>query len=150
MNTISKTVLVVLIGAVTAIGVTACGHRHHSPEQRAERMVDKISSKLDLNEEQQQKLRAVKEEFVTAMRQHHQEQQQLFDQLIADVQKPQLDKQLLVDMVEKRRQAFDDIAPKVIDKIVEFHASLNDEQKQKAAEHMQYFREHFKKRHGEG
>ena len=150
MNVISKTVLVVLIGAVTAIGVTACGHRHHGPEQRAERMVNKISSKLDLNEEQQQKLRAVKAEFVTAMQQHHQDQQQLFDQLIADVQKPQLDKQLLVDMMEKRRQAFDDIAPKVIDKIVEFHASLNDEQKQKAAERMQYFREHFKKRHGEG
>jgi Spy/CpxP family protein refolding chaperone len=138
--------LVALVAGVLA--VTACGHRHHGPEQRAEWMMQRMTNSLDLNDDQQAKLRAIKDEFESGMKQYHQKGQQLFDRLAAEIEGPKLDKDLLMEMVETRKQAFDEIAPQVIDKVIDFHASLNAEQKKKLADKMEHFREHFQERHG--
>jgi Spy/CpxP family protein refolding chaperone len=142
-----KLILLTVFITVTAVGITACGHRHHSSEERAEWLVQRITDSLDLNDAQQAKLQAIKQEFEQGMKKYHEQRQAFYDRLLEDVQKPQLDKQLLLDMVDSRKQAYDEIAPRLIDKVIDFHASLNAEQKQKIVEHMQKFREHFKEHH---
>jgi Spy/CpxP family protein refolding chaperone len=139
--------IAVLILAISAIAVTACGHRHHDPAQRGEWMMQRMTDHLDLNEEQQTKLRAIKTEFEAGMEKYHDTRQQMFDRLATNIEAPQLDKQLLMDFVETRKQAYDDIAPRIIDKVIDFHASLNAEQKKKVADKMEHFREHYQKRH---
>ena len=133
--------------AIGALAVTACGHRHHDPAQRAEWMMERVSDHLDLNEDQQAKLRAIKTEFEAGMQQYHQQRQQLFDRLAENIESPTLDKQLLMEMVETRKQAYNEIAPRIIDKVIDFHASLNAEQKKKVADKMEHFREHFQDHH---
>jgi Spy/CpxP family protein refolding chaperone len=142
-----KIVFTALILAISALTITACGHRHHDPAQRAEWMIQRMTDQLDLNEEQQAKLRAIKTEFETSMKMHDEQRQQLFDRLAANIESPALDKQLLMEVVETRKQAYDDIAPRIVDKVIDFHASLNAEQKKKVAEKMEHFREHFQKHH---
>jgi Spy/CpxP family protein refolding chaperone len=147
MKTPGKIAVTAFILLISALTLTACGHRHHDPAQRAEWMVQRMTDSLDLNEEQQTKLRAIKAEFETGMQKYHDTRQQLFDRLAANIQNPELDKQLLMEVVETRKQAYDDIAPRIIDKVIDFHASLNAEQKKKLADKMEQFREHMKKRH---
>ena len=147
MKKSGKIVLAITILALSAVAITACGHRPHDPAQRAEWMVQRMTDHLDLNEEQQAKLRAIKAEFATSMKKYHEQRQQMFDRLAASIESPELDKQLLMEIVENRKQAYDDIAPRVIDKVIDFHASLNAEQKKKVADKMEHFREHFQKRH---
>ena len=142
-----KFVVAITILALSAIAVTACGHRHHDPAQRGEWMMKRMTDHLDLNEEQQTKLRAIKMEFESSMQKYQDQRRQLFDRLAANIESPELDKQLLMEMVQTRKQAYDDIAPRIIDKVIDFHASLNAEQKKKVAEKMEHFREHFEKRH---
>ena len=144
IHPIAVALLIVLISAVT---VSACSYRHHDPAQRAEWMMKRMTEQLDLNAEQQAKLRAVKAEFDAGMQKYREQRRQMFDELAANIEKPQLDKNLLMEVVETRKQAYDDIAPRVVDKIIEFHASLNPEQRKKLAERMEQFREHFKERH---
>jgi Spy/CpxP family protein refolding chaperone len=147
MKNRGKITFALLALVIGALAITACGHRHHGPEQRAEWMMQRMTDYLDLNEDQQAKLRAIKDEFESGMKQYHQKGEQLFDRLAAEIEGPKLDKNLLMEMVETRKQAFDEIAPQVIDKVIDFHASLNAEQKKKLADKMEHFREHFKERH---
>ncbi len=147
MKKSGKVVFTILILALSALTITACGYRHHDPAQHAEWMVQRLTDQLDLNEEQQAKLRDIKTEFEASMEKYHDTRRQLFDRLAANIESPELDKQLLMEIVETRKQAYDDIAPRIIDKVIEFHASLNAEQKKKLADKMERFREHFQKRH---
>jgi Spy/CpxP family protein refolding chaperone len=147
MKKSGKIVFIALILGITAFTLTACGHRSHDPAQRAEWMVQRMTDQLDLNEEQQTKLRAIKTEFETSMEKYQDTRKQLFDKLATNIESPKLDKQLLMEFVETRKQAYDDIAPRIIDKVIDFHASLNTEQKKKVAEKMEHFREHFQKHH---
>ncbi|WP_455209729.1 Spy/CpxP family protein refolding chaperone [Kaarinaea lacus] len=142
-----KIVLTAVILIISALSITACGHRHHDPAQRGEWMMQRMTDHLDLNEEQQAKLRAIKMEFESSMQQYQEQRQQLFDRLATNIESPELDKQLLMEMVETRKKAYDDIAPRIIDKVIDFHASLNAEQKKKVADKMEHFREHFQNRH---
>ena len=147
MTKSGKIAVTVLILAISALAIAACGHRHHDPAQRAEWMVERVTDRLDLNEDQQAKLRAIKTEFEVSMKKYHEQRQQLYDRLAANIESPELDKELLMEIVETRKSAYDDIAPRVVDKVIDFHASLNAEQKKKVAEKMEHFREHFQKLH---
>ena len=147
MKTPGKIAITALVLVISAFTITACGYRHHDPAQRAEWMVQRMTDHLDLTEDQQARLRAIKTEIEASMKKYHDTRQQLFDRLAANIESPELDKQLLMEFVETRKQAYDDIAPRVIDKVIDFHASLNAEQKKKVADKMEHFREHFQKHH---
>ncbi len=140
---------IVLIGSIVMLGaltLAACSPRQYTPEQRAEWMLKAMTNRLDLNDQQQSKLRAIKSEFESSMQKYDEQRRQLFDRLSQDIHSSQLDRQLLMQFVETRKQAYDDIAPRVVDKIIDFHASLTQEQKKKLAQSMDKFREQFQKR----
>ena len=137
-----KKISLIALSAAVLFGVAGCFK--HTPEEKAEWITDRISSKLELDESQQQKLASVKDEVLALRAAMHEDREARFekaDEMIrsdyiapADIKAIWTDKEAIIN-----RHA-DELAQKVSD----FHASLNAEQKAKAAEYIQKKRDrHF-------
>lgn len=138
-----------LLGATAvALGLAACGRyscRHHGdPAQRAEWITKKIASELDLNEAQKAKLELVKQEFLAQREKGKQEREEAFQTILAQIRSKQLDTEKLQALIEQRHKRMGEAAPSVLKKIADFHASLSDEQKEKAAQKVEKFHSHWR------
>jgi periplasmic protein CpxP/Spy len=134
-----RTLALTLLG-VTTLSVAAC-HRHRTVTERADWLVNKISKDLELNEQQQAKLAAVKDAFLVARGQMRTEHDALFDEALAMVQSDQLDQAKVLQLVERHQALQRQAAPSVVAKLTDFHASLSPEQRAKAVEQLKRFRE---------
>ena len=137
-----------LAAATIAVGLTGCGRcgwRHHDkdPAQRAEWITKKIASELDLNEAQKAKLELVKQEFLAQREKGKQEREEAFQTVLAQIRSKQLDTEKLQALIEQRHKRMGEAAPSVLKKIADFHASLSDEQKEKAAQKFEKFHSHW-------
>jgi protein CpxP len=132
--------LAVILAGVVALSISAC-HRYRTATERADRLVNKITKELDLNEQQQAKLAAVREAFLSARSQARPEHEAMFNDALAVVQSDQLDQAKLVQLLDRHHAAQKLQAAAVIPKLAEFHASLRPDQRAKAAEELKRFRE---------
>jgi len=132
--------LAVILAGVVALSLSAC-HRHRTATERADRLVNKITKELDLNEQQQAKLAAVREAFLSARSQGRPEHEAMFNDALAMVQSDQLDQAKLAQLLDRHHAAQKLQAAAVIPKLAEFHASLRPDQRAKAAEQLKRFRE---------
>lgn len=117
-------------------------HRRWGPEGRVDFVKDRISGKLDLTAEQKQKLddlaNTVKEQIklVKEERRAHSH-----DDIKALIEAPTLDGERARALFDQRKVEIsaraDAIYAAVYPKFAAFHASLNDEQRKKAAEWME-------------
>lgn len=146
-------VLWVVVPAVVLIGAGvagAAGYKHYRGHHGMERVVERITETLDLDADQQQKLEAVREAFDQGRRQMHQSRAGAMNELIEEVRKPQMDRSMVMSLIERRKAAMESMLPQVVDPIIEFHKSLNDEQRAKIVNLLETFRDwgpgHF--RHG--
>lgn len=140
-----KRTLVGLFGATILVGgLTACGHRAHSggmgAEQSAEfrgKMVERVSSKLDLNADQKQRLTVLADKL--------NEQRAA---LMGKTPDPRADVQALVagdkfdrtraqTLVQEKTAALNTKSPEVIAAMGDFYDSLNPAQQTKVREFMQ-------------
>ena len=119
--------LVVVLGA----GAAAAGFKQHYGHPGAQRMVQRISDRLDLTPEQQTKLDAVKDAMVEGRRAFREERAKTFDKIIAEVRKSEMDEGAVLALVQERTSRIDMIAPRVAGPVIEFHKSLDDEQREK-------------------
>lgn len=131
-----------IIASLGALVLTGCGRHHHDPEEKAEWVFHKISKKLDLTDEQKVKLDAVKAEIMQHHKNHRAEKKQMMNTLITEIQKPEIDQAVILDMVSKHKSHVDEVAPGVIAKFSEFHASLSTEQKQKLVKKIEKFKKY--------
>jgi protein CpxP len=134
---LSVTSLMLIVGTLSLIGCT----RHWSPEERADWVTKRVAKHMDLNQQQTTKLEAVKQEMLAARGKLSKEQQTLFDDMVAQIQADRLDQEKVIKLLERRQELQRQLAPQVVAKIAEFHASLTPEQKAKAVEHLRHFRE---------
>ena len=134
-------IIVVVTGAMV---LTGC-HRHRSPEERIAHKFDHVASHLDLNEEQTVKLDAVKNEILRARNEVRNEHQGLFDEAIVQVQGNQLDQTKVLQLIDQHHNLMNQVAPQVVAKVAEFHATLTPEQKTKAVEQLERIRERMNK-----
>ena len=125
------------IGAAIAalIGLLSwgIGYAQRSPERR----MAWIAKRLDLNEQQTAKLQAVHEAMRQAREQFHKERVVLFDEIVAQIQSERLDEAKVLQLLEQRQALMSQVAPQVVAKVAELHASLTPEQKAKAVEHLE-------------
>jgi protein CpxP len=119
--------LVVVLG----IGAAGAGYKHYGGFHNPERMVERISDRLDLSAVQRQKLEVIKDTLVGSRQELHQEREKAMNQLITEVKKPEMDASQIMDLIDERKARIDDIAPRLLQPIVEFHNSLDDEQRTK-------------------
>jgi Spy/CpxP family protein refolding chaperone len=105
-----------------------------------------IAKRLDLNEQQKTKLEAVHEAIRQAREQFHKERAVLFDEIVAQIQSERLDETKVLQLLEQRQALMSQVAPQVVTKVAELHASLTPEQKVKAVEYLERFKERMEDR----
>lgn len=120
------------------------GCRHHrSPEKRAEWVVKKISSELDLTDVQVAKLNSIKDEFLAERKAHEGKRKVAVDEFLKQVRSDKMDTAKLQSIVDDRKLHMDQMGPKLVARIAEFHAMLTPEQRNKAADKLQKLADRF-------
>ncbi len=143
---IKRTLIGVFGASILLGGLAACSHRHHgwsanmSAEEAAQfrgKMVDRVSSKLDLNEEQKKRLTALADKL-------HEQRAAMMGQskdpraeLQALVAGDKFDKARAQTLVSEKTAAIQARSPEVIAALADFYDSLNPAQQQKVREFMQ-------------
>ena len=143
---IKRTLIGVFGASILLGGLAACSHRHHgwsanmSAEDAAQfrgKMVDRVSSKLDLNEEQKKRLTALADKL-------HEQRAAMMGQskdpraeLQALVAGDKFDKARAQTLVSEKTAAIQARSPEVIAALADFYDSLNPAQQQKVREFMQ-------------
>ncbi|MCW8824799.1 MAG: Spy/CpxP family protein refolding chaperone [Gammaproteobacteria bacterium] len=128
-----------LIGAGALAMVTAisgCSH-FKSPEDRAQWMVDKVSSKLELTEVQQVKLKALSDEMLSTRKEMKLKFGDSREQVMALLDQPTLDQDKAIDIVKSHTKMVDDKAPVMVAAFADFYDSLDAEQQAEVREFMQ-------------
>src|SRR5581483_107689 len=129
----------VVLGLALVIGLSATACQHKTPEQRAEWMAKKITRELNLNDEQKTKLEAVKQEFLSVRSQMQGQHDAMFTEGLAQVRSERIEEAKMLQLFQQHQEQVTQLAPSVLSKIAEFHASLTPEQRVKAAEGLQEF-----------
>ena len=129
------------IGAAVAalIGLLSwgVGYAYRSPERRMAWVV----KRLNLDEQQTAKLQAVHEAMLQAREQFHKERAELFEEIATQIKSERLDEAKVLQLLEQRQALMSQVAPQVVAKVAELHASLTPEQKTKAVEHLARFKD---------
>ncbi|TXT36051.1 MAG: hypothetical protein FD135_4539 [Comamonadaceae bacterium] len=143
-----KKTLFGIFGATLLLGgLSACTHGSHAgwSEDRVtevrSKVVDRISSQLDLNDAQKQKLAVLADEIMaqrTAFRGQGADPRADFKALIAG---DKFDRSRAQTLLEQKTQAVQGNAPKVIAALADFYDSLNPEQQKQV-------RDKLEQRHG--
>lgn len=138
-----KKLLWVVIPIVTllGVGVAGAGYKHYRGYQSPEYMVEAISEKLELSDEQLEKLEAVKEAIVQGRTQMRDDRKDVMNQIITEIRKPEIDQAQFVALIEKRMSRIGAMATSVLGSIADFHKSLNDEQRKKIINRLESIRD---------
>lgn len=136
-----KRSLIAVVGATLAIGaLTACGHRHEgrgwqmSAEDQAKmrgRIIERVTSKLDLNADQQQKLGVLADKLQaqrTALAGTTKDPRAEVQALVAG---NKFDRARAQALVSEKTAAIGTGSPEVIAALGDFYDSLNPAQQQK-------------------
>jgi Spy/CpxP family protein refolding chaperone len=124
--------------AVSAVVLTGC---HRTPEDKAAMVTEHVADSLDLDKAQEGRLVKVSDEVLVLIKELQKERARDLLELAAQVGSEQLDREKLLAMYKARREAFDQRVPAIVDQLVEFHKSLNTEQKTELAQHLRKFHE---------
>jgi Spy/CpxP family protein refolding chaperone len=141
---IKRTLIGLFGAAILAGGLTACGHRPHanmSAEDAAQyraKMVERVSSKLDLNAEQKQRLTVLAdnlhEQRIALMGQTNDPRSEVKALVAGD----KFDKARAQAMVTGKTAALQSKSPEVIAALADFYDSLNPAQQQKVRDFMEH------------
>ena len=129
---------------ITIAGFTGC--RRHSPDQKAEFMVDYVSETLDLNESQKAHLDQIKEELLEKGIQMRADKGAMHAELAAQLRSEEIDQDRLKAMVTDHKNKMEELIDLGIVRLAEFHKTLTPEQREKLVAKL----ESFKKWHGRG
>lgn len=141
-----KKTLMGLFGATIVVGgLTACstGHHHRGPmsaenmAQMRGKVVDRVSSKLDLNEPQKQKLQVLADKMEaqrTAVMGKATDPRAEMQTIVSGAK---FDRTRAQALLEEKTRAVQTSSPEVITALADFYDSLNTDQQQKVRELMQ-------------
>jgi len=142
-----RIVSLIVFGAVSALVFAGC---QKTPEQRAQWIVDRMVSELNLTEEQQTKLEGMKEEILFQHQKHREMRKEAFDDAMAQMEKDTLDPEELKQLMEKHKQKMDEMSPFIRTKFTELHALLTPEQRVQLVVKMKELHTKFGNSHGFG
>ena len=143
---ILSTVGLVVLGTAFAVGASKSHSGWCGSHDNGHRKIDRIAEKLDLNETQKTKLQAVQESFQGVRQAMSQARGQTFDEVLDLVSSDTLDQSRVQGIVKRHQAIVEDFTPEVTAKIADFHAVLTPEQKSRAAEFLQKWKDRFEDR----
>lgn len=147
MNKIFKRTAVIISGLALSLTLLGCGH-HKTPEEKAEWITKKITSKLDLNTQQQVNFKQLADQVLISKNAVHENRKQHHEKLLTMLDSPTLDQDLLQGIVSDMTSRVNQQSYAVIDKLAGFYDSLNDQQRAKLREHLAEKMEDGHHRHG--
>jgi Spy/CpxP family protein refolding chaperone len=126
------------------VGFAGC--RRHSPDQKAEFMVDYAAEILDLDDKQRAHLDQIKDELLEEAKDMRADKKTMHAELVAQLKSEEIDKDRLKDMVADHKIKMEALIDLGIERLAEFHKTLTPEQREKLVAKL----ESFKKWHGHG
>ncbi len=115
---------------VLSLGLVGLFLGFHEPNKdRADRMFDELSSKLDLTENQRAELKLIVDEFRKVKEDVNIERQKHREDFINILAAESFDPVDIQELVEKGQQNVDEYASRLVENVAELHESLNLEQR---------------------
>ena len=115
------------------------GCRAHSPNGKAEFMVDYIAETLDLNDQQRAQLEDIKVEFLAKAGEMHAQREAMRTELMAELRKEEIDQQRLKALIAQKREQMAELMDLAVVRLAEFHRTLTPEQKEKLVAKLEWF-----------
>ncbi len=125
----SKTMILVLV-AVVVLSMLVVGCKARSPEKKAEHMVNKISSKLNLNDVQKAELNGIKNELLQMGLEMHEEHENMHSDLSEQLLSDRIDVDEVKALINEKKASVEELIDTAVDRLAEFHATLTSEQKE--------------------
>lgn len=145
MKTWIKRTLVGILGASILIGsLTACSRSHHaewSPERVTEmrgKVIERVSSKLELNEAQKQKLGVLADEMIASRTAFRGKEADPRAEMKAMISGAKFDRSRAQTMLEQKTQVVQGNGPKLIAAMADFYDSLNPEQQKQVRDRLEH------------
>lgn len=123
-----------LVIFIVAILVSSCATREPTPEERFQQYLQGIISDLKLNADQGEKLRLLAELLRDTQEQFKDKGLPLLEALLEEIQNARLGTTFLTQLKKIGEMVTSDIAPEVLNRLLEFYRSLNGEQKERLSE----------------
>jgi Spy/CpxP family protein refolding chaperone len=128
-----------LVLALAAAVVLVFGGCYRTPEQRAEHIVKRIASDLDLNEAQKAHLDRIKDEFLAKRPEMKKMREETVREANAFMRSPEIDKAKLNDLTARNQAQVSDMVGFVSAKFAEIHDMLTPEQREKLVSHIEKY-----------
>ncbi|AVV50178.1 Spy/CpxP family protein refolding chaperone [Leptospira santarosai] len=114
------------------LGLLAGGCRYYrSPEKRAEFVVKKITSELDLNDSQKKDLYRIKDEILSKRKELKLQGPRIPTEALAEFRQPTLDEKKINKVFELEMNKMNEMRTFTTKKAIEFHTTLTPEQRNK-------------------
>lgn len=140
-------VLLVAGSSGVVYAVSKHGDWHMTPEEKVEFVTDRVTKKLDLDNQQRQNFTTLAETVAQIMLDAKAGKQQQINEIGALLQEPSFNQARAMEIVQQKTQMVNEKASLVISSLAVFLDSLNTEQKQELQEFIKNHRHH---RHGAG
>ncbi len=121
----------IIVIAITALTALVLGGCYRTPEQRAERMVQHMAKKLDLNDGQKVKLEKIKDEFLARRPDMAKQREETVKEANELMKGDTLDQARLTALSERTQSQIGDFIKFVVAKFSEIHDMLTPEQRAK-------------------
>ena len=143
---LTKRTIIYMTGiALLTTSIVACNRG--TPEERGERIVQKVTEELELTATQQTSLTEVKNEFLEMRKTMRSNREQTQTDIQAMLKQPTLDRNKANSIVNQHIETIHSRSPAIIDAIGNFYDSLDDSQRAELREFIEDKMEHHHGRH---
>jgi Spy/CpxP family protein refolding chaperone len=132
--------IISLLSMVMATGFAACKHGHHAggfDKFDLEAAVKRIASRLDLDESQKADLEKITAEIAAKAKEMHGDREAHHKELADLVRQQAISRDTVDRLVAGKMEKMQKMADFAADRLIAFHATLTDEQREKIAEHIE-------------
>ena len=143
-----KTILTITAILFAGAGTLAfVGCHGHSPEGKADWVVEKMTRELELDEDQTAQLHQIKENILEKAREARANRGIIRETVTAELEKETIDQERLNQMVDERLAHIKEMATFVIAELAEFHAELTPTQREKLVAEIKTWPERHRRWH---
>ncbi|MGD9079307.1 MAG: Spy/CpxP family protein refolding chaperone [Desulfobacterales bacterium] len=142
---VKKSLIIVLVCVFISAALLFSGCRSHSPNHKAEFMVDYIAETLDLDEGQRAQLDGIKEDFMAKAKEMHAQKEAMHAEFMAELRREEISRENLDSLIAQKRANMDEFINLAVTRLVEFHKTLSPEQREKLVAKIEWF--HNKRQH---
>ena len=132
-------VIMIALAVLFAVVLTGC---YRTPEQRAEYLVKRMSSELDLNDTQKARLEKIKDEFLAKRPEMTKMREETVKEANVLMRSAEIDKAQLNALMEKNQAGAIDMIRFVAAKFTEIHDMLTPEQREKLTKQIEEYMLH--------